>query len=277
MKLSDVSKTAIFTLRCRALETQKARPLIHDPMAVYCQDQLAGLASPQEKAILFERKLSPRLTHHIALRARKYDALIDDWISRNQSSTVVNLGCGFDTRYWRIQHQKCRYLELDLPEIIALKKAALKGKLDYELIGCSVLDPAWIDQVTAIGNRDILLVAEGLFMYLPKPEVIGLFKTFSERLHHSQIIFEVVSEAYTRGFWKKIVEAKLKRELGLDAGSSYDFGLRRARDVESFGQGLQVVGEWSYVDDPDVRPKIFKYLGLARTQWTVIASINESR
>ena len=169
MKLSDVSKTAIFTLRCRALEAQKEKPLIHDPMAVYCQDQLAALASAQEKALFFDRPLSARLTHHIALRARKYDALIDDWIARNQSSTVVNLGCGFDTRYWRIEHQKCRYIELDLPEIVELKKEALQKKLDYELIGCSVLDPAWIDQVTAIGNRNILLAAEGLFMYLPKP------------------------------------------------------------------------------------------------------------
>ncbi len=277
MKLSDVSKTAIFTLRCRAVESQKEKPLIHDPMAVYCQEQLAALASPEEKALIFERPLSGRLSHHIALRARKYDALVNDWVSRNQSSTVVNLGCGFDTRYWRIQHQKCRYLELDLPEIVDLKKVALKGKLGYELIGCSVFDPAWIDQVTAIGNRNIVLIAEGLLMYLPKPQVIGLFKTFSERLEHSQIIFEVVTEAYTHGFWKKIVEGKMKRELGVDAGASYDFGVRGAREVESYGKGLKVVGEWSYVEDPDVRPKFFKYLGLARTQWTVIASINETK
>jgi O-methyltransferase involved in polyketide biosynthesis len=243
-------------------------------MAIYCLDKLAELATPHEKAHIFERKLSGRLSHHIALRTRKYDALINDWIARNPSSTVVNLGCGFDTRYWRIAHQKCRYLELDLPEIIELKKVALKGKLDYELIGGSVLDPVWIEQVTAIGNRNIVLIAEGLFMYLPKPQVIGLFETFSEKLAHSQIIFEVVTEAYTHGFWKKIVEGKMKRELGVDAGASYDFGVRGAREIESYGKGLKVVGEWSYVEDPDVRPKIFRYLGLARTQWTVIASIN---
>ena len=117
----------------------------------------------------------------------------------------VNLGCGFDTRYWRIDHAHCKYIELDLPEIIELKRDALQGQLSYELIPCSVLDTAWIDRVTSQGNRNFLLAAEGLLMYLPQAEVAKLFKTFSERFYRSQIVLEVVTEKYTHGTWKKIV------------------------------------------------------------------------
>jgi hypothetical protein len=59
---------------------------------------------------------------------------------------------------------------------------------------------------------------------------------------------------------------KIKRELGFDAGSSYNFGVRQAREIESYGNGLNVIGEWSYIEDDDVRPKVLKYLGLSRTQ-----------
>ncbi len=274
MKLTDVSKTAIVTLRSHVLESQKDRPIINDPMAEYCLDELASLASEDEKALLLNRKLSSALTSHIAIRARKYDSIANDFISKNPSSTVVNLGCGFDTRYWRIDNEKCEYIELDLPEIVEIKKDILKDHLTYELIGCSVLDTSWIDRVTSKGNRNFLLIAEGLFMYLPRADVINLFKIFSERFHHSQIALEVVTEKYTRGIWKKIVIMKIKRELGFDAGSSYNFGVKSALELESYGSGIKVIDEWSYVEDPDTRPRILKYMGLSRTQWTVTAAIN---
>lgn len=273
MKLTDVSKTAIATLRSRALESQKENPLIQDPMAKVCLDKLASLASEEEKELLFNRKLSTLLTSYIALRARKYDAITNDFILKSPSSIVVNLGCGFDTRYWRIDNRKCEYIELDLPEIINIKQDILKEHLSYKLIGCSVLDSAWIDEVTSKGNRNFLLLAEGIFIYLSKVDVLKLFKTFSERFYHSQIVFEVVTEKYTRGIWKKIVEMKIKRQLGYDAGSSYNFGVRQAQEIESYANGIKVIGEWSYVEDDDCRPKILKYLGLSRTQWTVIAAI----
>jgi methyltransferase (TIGR00027 family) len=276
MKLTDVSKTALVTLRSHVLESQKKNPIINNPMAEYCLDKLVSLASEDERALLFNRKLSSALTSHIALRARKYDSIINDYISKNSSSTVVNLGCGFDTRYWRIDNKKCEYFELDLPELVEMKKDILKEYLGYELIGCSVLDSSWIDRVTSKGNRNFLLIAEGLFMYLPKADVISLFRTFSERFYHSQIALEVVTEKYTRGLWKKIVEMKIKRELGLTAGSSYNFGIRNALELESYGNGIKVIDEWSYVEDPDVRPRIYKYMGFSRTQWTVTATINES-
>lgn len=98
MRLTDVSKTAIVTLRSRVLESRKNNPLIHDPMAEYCLKGLIPLASESEKELLFERKLTSILTSHIALRARKYDAIVNDFISKNPASAVVNLGCGFDTR-----------------------------------------------------------------------------------------------------------------------------------------------------------------------------------
>ncbi len=246
-------------------------------MAEYCLDKLIALASDDEKALLFDRKLPSTITNSIALRARKYDAIANDFISKNPSSTVINLGCGFDTRYWRIDHDKCQYIELDLPELIEIKREILNEHICYELIGCSVLDPSWIDRVTSKGNRNFLLIAEGLFMYLPKADVISLFKTFSARFNHSQIALEVVTGKYTRGLWKKIIIMKMKQELGFDAGSSYNFGVKNAAELESYGNGIKVINEWSFVEDPDMRPRIYKYMGISRSQWTVTATINENK
>jgi O-methyltransferase involved in polyketide biosynthesis len=270
VNLPDVSRTAIITLRCRVTEAG----IINDPMARYCLDTLAGWATPDEKALLFDKPQPRTLTNPMALRARKYDAITNDFIAAHPGCSVVNLGCGFDTRYWRIDNTRCRYIELDLPEVVEVKRALLGDRIEYELIGGSVLDPSWIDAVTEGGHRHFLLLAEGLFMYLPRPDVIGLFQTIAQRFTRSQITFEVVKAAYTRGVWKKIVRQKMQRQSGVNAGAEFNYGVKNAREIETYADGLRVLHEWSFVEDPDCRPRFYKYLGVGRTQWTVTASIN---
>jgi len=103
---------------------------------------------------------------------------------------VISLACGFDTRFWRINNKNYKYIELDLPEVIALKKELLNEQINYELRGCSVLDLAWIDKVTVNGNSNILIIAEGIFMYLAKQDVLSLFQAISQRFNDSQITLE---------------------------------------------------------------------------------------
>jgi len=85
-----------------------------------------------------------------ALTARSFDSIASRFISDNPGCTVINLACGFDTRFWRVENEKCKYVELDLPGVIELKREILKDHLDYELVGCSVLDTSWVDNVGPI-------------------------------------------------------------------------------------------------------------------------------
>ena len=112
MELTDVSKTAIVTLRSHIIESEKSRPIINDPMARYCLDKLISMFSGNDHVQILNRKLSAALTRHIAIRARKYDSIINDFILKNPGCVVVSLGCGFDTRYWRINHHECEYISI---------------------------------------------------------------------------------------------------------------------------------------------------------------------
>ncbi len=122
-------------------------------MAVLCFERLLSVASEEEKHwIMREKRIYGGIqTHHSidgANRAKVFDDTANRFIADNPNCTVINLGCGFDTRFWRIAHENCRFIEIDLPEVIALKREIFKDQLGYELIGCSVLDSTWIDQVT---------------------------------------------------------------------------------------------------------------------------------
>ena len=275
--LSAVSETALITLRARVAETEKENPVIRDEIGSECLERLRSLLPTDTRTRILDRNLPPTLTRHIALRARKYDAYAKEFIELHPDGLVVSLGCGFDTRYWRVSQVAWNYVEVDLPEVIEAKQQVLGDIANYRMIGCSVLEDRWVEEIQSLQNENILFLAEGLFMYLPKPDVIRVFNRLSEIFSRSQIVFEVVNEKYTKGIWKKSVESKMRRSAGTTAGSSYEFGLRDAREVEAYGRNITVVEEWSYFEDEDILPKYLRLFRnvkfMSRTQWTIKATI----
>jgi len=275
--LNDVSETALITLRSRVVASQMEHPIIQDDMGAQVLRKIRALIPEETQKRLLDSKVPAMLVNHIAIRARKYDLYTKEFLDRNPDGLVVSLGCGLDTRYWRISDRDWKYVEVDLPEVVIAKKEILGEQLNYPVIGCSVLDDTWVKEILAIQHENILFIAEGLFMYLPQKEVEEIFKKLSEIFSRSQIVFEVIIKKYTTGFWKKLVETKMKRQLSTAAGSSYQFGVENAAEVETYGDNIKVVEEWSYFEDEDIKPKIYglfkNFKFLARTQWTIYAMI----
>jgi O-methyltransferase involved in polyketide biosynthesis len=246
MDLSQVSRTAILTLICRAVESERPGSGFNDPMAVLCLDRLISTASGEDRRWLTSKKrmyagLHERDAKAGARRAGAFDNIADRFIADNPNCTVINLACGFDTRFWRIDNGKCSYIELDLPEVINLKKELLKEHAGYELIGASVLEPAWIDQVTTNVNTDFLLLAEGLFDWLLQKDAIRLLKEIGARFCCSQLVLDKIPGKYTQGIWKTIMRLHSRIEWGLDV--AWVSGIRIPQDLDACGNGLKVTGE----------------------------------
>lgn len=244
MNISQVSRTAILTLIARVVASEKRNAEFHDPMASLCLERLISVASEEErKWIIGRKRFYGGVSAHDAIAGARRSMVFDDaanrYIAANPGSTVINLGCGFDTRYWRIASGDCRYIEVDLPEVIALKREVLRDQLDYELIGCSVPNASWIDQVTASGNTHFLLLAEGLLMFLPKAEVKRLFQLLTQRFDCSQFVLDVVSEKYLNGLWEMLLRLETKINWRLDV--RWLFGIKDPHDFESYGPGLKVL------------------------------------
>lgn len=277
--MSAVSETAIFTLKARVVESERDNPIIQDEIGQKCLERIRPLLSADTRNRIFDRRLPTSLTVYIALRARQYDRYASAFIKDNPDGLVVSLGAGFDTRYWRVSDQPWNYVEIDLPEVVAAKQEVLADLITYRLIGRSVLEEGWVEEIQAIQKENVLFLAEGLLMYLPRPAVIDLFNKLTTSFQNSQFVFEVVHERYTKGLWKRGVEGRMKRRLGSDAGSSYQFGVRQAQDIESLANNIRVVEEWSYFEDEDIRPRflrLFRHLDfVAKTQWTIKTKLGQ--
>jgi O-methyltransferase involved in polyketide biosynthesis len=245
MTLSQISRTAILLLICRAVEHEKNPSAFNDPMAALIFDRLVPCISKEDRHwIMQKKKMYAGIEEHDAVagvrRGQAFDRIANRFIANHPNCTVVNLACGFDTRFWRIDYHHCAYLELDLPEIIQLKKDLLKDHLEYEMIGCSVLDTSWIDRVTRGGNQNFLLIAEGLFMWFAQQEVARVLKEMAERFSRTQIVLDMVPEKFTRGIWKPLLRIGFKLDWGLDV--SWAYGIKQPQELEAFSSGLKVVG-----------------------------------
>jgi O-methyltransferase involved in polyketide biosynthesis len=243
MDLSEVSRTAILPLLCRAVQSEMNDPTFSDPMAVLCLERLMSLLAQEEKKrILKWRKMYTGInTRDVKARimtVKRFDSIASQFISDNPGCTVVNLACGFDTRFWRIEADKCKYIELDLPEMIAVKSEILKDHLNYELIGCSVFDTSWINMVTSNGNSHFLLLAEALFYYLPKHDVTRILQVISQRFDRSLLVLEMAPEKYTKGLWKRIIQLE-SRVWGIDV--SIVSGINNPREIESYANSFRVI------------------------------------
>ena len=243
MELSEVSKTSIITLICRVVGAEKHSIPFHDQKTTELCNLIYASSTKSERQWMTRvkkkyRGLSRKSVKAICNRAVTFDKIANEFVEKNPSGTIINLGCGFDTRFWRILSGNYRYIELDLPGVMSLKTGLLEGQIDYECLGISVLDTSWIDLVTKRDNEKFLIIAEGLFMYLPKEEVVKLIQVMAERFSNSQLVFDSVHEKYTKGIWKWFTNWNWRKVLDIDF--NYTYGIKNPSEIENYSKGLKI-------------------------------------
>jgi methyltransferase (TIGR00027 family) len=251
LRLSDVEETGLLTLYCKAIETLSEKPILKDPKAVEMVKQidplLAGTTNPLLTRLL-NKNIDPRGVVHIALRAQKYDQYARAFISSHPNGTIVNIGCGLDTRFFRIDDGKVNFIDIDLPEMIATKRKLLKETKRYRMIGRSVLEFGWMDEVSSLRDHPIMFQAEGLFMYLPEDEVKRLVLALQSRFPGSELVCEVVNQQWVQGIYKKMAAAKMKNRLDIGEGAEFLSGLSHPTEMEKWHKGIRFIEQWSYFD-----------------------------
>jgi O-methyltransferase involved in polyketide biosynthesis len=94
--IGDISATSFLTLYCHAIETRSDNPILSDPESVEIATELNKTLSLSGNAldrILVSGTLDKRLVVHIAIRAKKYDDYVRDFLLRFPVATDTLRGC----------------------------------------------------------------------------------------------------------------------------------------------------------------------------------------
>ena len=202
---------------------------------------------------LLGRSIDPKLVIHIALRAEKYDRYAKEFLEIHPGCTIVNLGCGMDTRFFRIDDGKLQCVDVDLPEMITLKQQFLDETERYQMFAGSILEETWMDKVAETPGPYCFLL-EGVLMYLPEAEVEHLVLAMRDRFPGSEIVCEVTHRQWVKGIWGKLVALKMQKRTKIGQEARFQFGLSQPDEMESWGEGIEFLGEWFYMDED--HPKI---------------------
>lgn len=232
-EVMPVTDTALVTLWCRASEARRSDGIIDDPMAIRLVD---GIDFDFSKFKLSADR------QDLALRALAFDNNTRNYLSSHPGATVVALGEGMQTSFWRLDASgigdEFRWLTVDLPMIIDLREQLLPRSPRISTCSRSVLDFSWMDLVD---SRDgVFITAEGLLPYLEPDEALGLIRECARRFPGGQMMFDLPPKSQAvlarhrlwttlRGDWPRTPFSLTVGELANLADSVP--GVRRVRDL----------------------------------------------
>lgn len=233
--LTEAQETLLIPLYSKALESQRPNPIFVDPKA---QEILQGVDYD------FARLNVPRKTTiTLCLRASKLDAYARAFLKDHPQGVILHLGCGLDSRCLRVWHENAQWYDLDLPPVIDLRRKFYPESSTYHLIPSSVTDLRWVDNI-AVKNRPVLVIAEGLLMYLTEADVKALILKLREKFTGCELAADVFNVATAKRVGR---HPSLKKTEAV-----IQWGIDDARSIETWASGIRLKEEWYFAQADEI-------------------------
>lgn len=177
LRLEALPRSTIWTLYCRARHAHLGK--LFDPDAVMLMNKL-HLDRPE----LLLGYPDPCF----AKRAALFDQLAQTFLDTQPNAQVISLGEGLETQRSRLQNYRT-WITVDLPQVIALRDELYPPGPSHQHVASDVTQLDW-DRFENAGPN--LIIAQGLFMYLPLPEVRRILRACEALFAPSLLLFDVV-------------------------------------------------------------------------------------
>jgi O-methyltransferase involved in polyketide biosynthesis len=242
INLGDVQKTLFLPLWGRAAETRKAKPLLVDKTAVKIIDQVDFDFQPMA------RNLDDLTQIAWIKRSLICDQVIRKFLSRYPRGTIVNIGCGLDTTFDRIDNGTLKWYDLDLPDVIELRSKFIQENDRRKFITGSFLEKGWLEGIEVSGN--VLFMAAGVFYYFKEQEIKEFILRLLDTYPGSELLFDACSPTGVRVANKKVVESS-----GLDEKSYLTWGLENKKNILAWDSRIKIIGTYHYFRTLRIGPR----------------------
>ena len=183
MELNNESKTLFIPLLGKAVMS-KNNIFLHDSKA----EEIISKIDYDFASL----KQSKWLLMFMSVRAMIIDELCNKYILEHPNATIIHLGCGLDSRCLRVNQNYSIWYDIDYKNVIDIRNQFYEPDSKYKMIGSSVIDFKWLEQID--NSKNILIVMEGLTMYLSKKEMKELITQISEKFSDVHLIFDAYSK-----------------------------------------------------------------------------------
>jgi O-methyltransferase involved in polyketide biosynthesis len=240
-QLSPVEQTAFLTEYARALDSRWPRPILGDMLA----DEVVGKIDYDFAGL----GVQTSVVCQTALRAKMLDDRVRAFVAKHPDAVVVDLGAGLDSGFYRVDPpSSVDWYSVDLPGILSLRDDVLPANAKSHSVPVSLADEHWPDTIPA--DRPTILIADGLFVFLSEPVIVGIFRRITEHFRSGELAFN----DYGRIGWVSKVAIKLyPQKMFKDIGSQWGYaGFKDAHHPETWNPRMTLVEETSLAYQPEV-------------------------
>lgn len=227
IKKGNVQETLLLPLWGRAYETKQAKPRLIDKKAVEIMEKIDyDFSTVHETQALSQ--------HGWVARSLHTDKLAKAFIEKYPNATIVNLGCGMDTTFSRIDNGKIMFYELDFPDVIELRKHFYEDTDRHISIASSLHDTKWFEKIKV--SNGLLFLAGGVLYYSSEEEVKRFFIKTADFFGNCDFYFDALSP-----MGMKIAKKMVLKKGGM--GMSGDgWGIKPVKSLEKWDKRIKVVG-----------------------------------
>lgn len=188
-----VAETLLIPLYMRAKESRRGpEAILHDPMAEQLVEKIDYDYGRLDTAPLSEVGC--------VVRGWYFDRAVKRFVEACPGeAVVVNVGCGLDTRWQRLADSRAAFYELDLPEVIDLRRRLIPEPAADRYLAASLLDTDWMDTLRSNHpEARFIFVAEGVLMYFYESQVRSFVRAVARRFGGGELWFDVCGSMMSR-------------------------------------------------------------------------------
>ena len=173
------------------------------------------------------------------VRSAQYDIWARQFLAVREPCTVVHLGCGLDSRVFRIDPgPQIQWYDVDLPPVIELREKVYPTRPNYRLVPTSATDPSWLNQIPA--DRPVLFIAEGISMYLTEDEGVTLLRRVVDRFGFGELQIDF--------FNRVAIRSQKSQTLVRRSGSTLHWAVDGPQDILNQVPGVRLLAAVTFFD-----------------------------
>jgi O-methyltransferase involved in polyketide biosynthesis len=228
INLEGIAETLLLPLWGRAVDNEKQNSILHDRYASqivkvlgYDFSQIAKRASKVSMASFIARSVY-------------FDEIIQKYIKERKNALIVNIGCGFDTTFERIDDGIVEWIDIDFPEVIDLRKKYIQENERRKFIAKSVFDIDWEKEIPK--KENMLIMMAGIVYYFTEDELKELINKISNISAEIDIIFDYSSK---QGI--SIINKRIAKDRLVDNKVVLKWGIDDINELGNWEKGIRIV------------------------------------
>ena len=156
---------------------------------IILKDSMAEKIWDAEVFEIHGKSKSKWLTYNMAMRAKIFDEWVEKMLAQNPDALVLHIGCGLDSRVFRIAAPYTSWIDGDFPEVLEARKKYYSENDHYKMMAFDASKSEMVEKLP--GAKTVIVVFEGISMYLCNEELNAFVHALDKKYPQVHMLLDV--------------------------------------------------------------------------------------